>query len=563
MAALEASYDTVVVGAGWFGLAAAKARLESHPTEKLVVLEAAESVGGTWSENRLYPGLKSNNMVGTYEYPDFPMSADVYGVRQAHIPGAVLHRYLTDFSRKFGIYSRIHFHTTLSVVEPSSSGGWILTVTQSKGQTTFETKRLILATGLTSTPNLPKYAGAQSFDAPFFHSKDFCQEAPNLKNIKNAVVVGGAKSAYDVAYALVNDGATVDLVVRPTGRGPVWIAPIYVTPFKKRIDQLLLLRWMTWFSPCTWGPEDGFLGVRRFLHGTRIGRFLVDGFWKVLGNDVLTRNNYDNDPELTKLKPWYSAFWIGSGLSILNYDTSFFDMIRQKKVRVHLANIDHLEPHKVVLESGQEIEADALICSTGWKKESSLEFRGLPKHGIGLPFTDEEKAALNKKADQEVLALFPRLANQPDLELAPAKHDPLRLYRFMIPFSFLQQRNLAFAGMVSTVSTAICASIQGLWISQFFDGKVGRIPQTDEEIVHDIMLHSQGMKWRFGACGYGNDLPDFVFESVPYFDFLLKDLGLNNYRKSGLLEEVTTPYKPGDYAGLLEELEEKESLKKD
>ncbi|RMZ90332.1 hypothetical protein DV736_g2427, partial [Chaetothyriales sp. CBS 134916] len=548
---------------GWFGLAAARARLETHPTEKLAVLESAESCGGTWSADRLYPGLKSNNMVGTYEYPDFPMSEDVYGVKQAHIPGAVVHRYLTDFARKFGIYGRIHFLTTVEIVEPSSSGGWVLTVTHPKGQSAVEAERLILATGLTSSPNLPKYANSQAFDAPFFHAKDFCKEAPNLKGVKNAVVVGGAKSAYDVAHAMVEAGATVDLIIRPNGRGPVWIAPIYVTPFKKRLDQLFLLRWMTWFSPCTWGAEDGFGGIRRLLHGTLIGRMLVDGFWKVLGNDVITLNKYDSDPELKKLKPWYPAFWIGSGLSVLNYDTPLFEMVKQKKIRVHVANIDHLESRKVVLESGQELEADVLICSTGWKKESSLKFQGIGKGDIGLPFADQEIEALNKKADKEVLDMFSRLENQPDLTFEPVKREPLRLYRLMVPFTMIQQRNIAFAGMVSTVSTSLCATIQALWISLFFDGKVDRIPKTDEEIVRDIMLHSQGMKWRFGACGYGNDLPDFVFESVPYFDFLLKDMDLNNYRKKTLLAELTAPYSPGDYAGLIAEWQEKHIVKKD
>lgn len=49
---------------GWFGLAAAKTYIELHPSEDIVVLEAESSCGGTWSENRLYAGLKSNNLHG-------------------------------------------------------------------------------------------------------------------------------------------------------------------------------------------------------------------------------------------------------------------------------------------------------------------------------------------------------------------------------------------------------------------------------------------------------------------------------------------------------------------
>jgi hypothetical protein len=78
---MEDSYDIVVVGAGtleftrlpssyltethtgWHGLVAAKVYLETHPGTKMLVLEAESSCGGTWSANRLYPGLKSNKYV--------------------------------------------------------------------------------------------------------------------------------------------------------------------------------------------------------------------------------------------------------------------------------------------------------------------------------------------------------------------------------------------------------------------------------------------------------------------------------------------------------------------
>lgn len=340
---------------GWFGLAAAKAASQLMPDETLAVLESAESCGGTWSRDRLYPGLKSNNMVGTYEHPDFPMSEARYGVRpDTHIPGAVLHRYLTDFARHFGFLDRIRFRSKVDVVEPAGDA-WKLTVTGPDGKTRdVVAKKLILATGLTSTPNMPTYKGSEDLGAPLFHAKDFCEQAPRLAGrVNNAVVVGGAKSAYDVAYAMVQDGATVDLVIRDNGHGPVWIAPAFVTPFKTRLDQLLLIRWMTWMAPCPRGGEEGFGGVRGFLHGTALGRLLVDLFWRILSADVISANGYDTHPELKKLKPWHSAFWIGSRLSTLNYQTPLFDLVKQGRIRVHIGQIDHMEHRTVVLAHGR------------------------------------------------------------------------------------------------------------------------------------------------------------------------------------------------------------------
>lgn len=89
---------------------------------------------------------------------------------------------------------------------------------------------------------------------------------------------------------------------------------------KKRLEKLLSVRFLTWFSPCPFGGVDGWQYVRNMLHGTAIGRFLVDKFWASLGGEVIDVNGYKKHSELQKLEPWNSAFWVGSGLSIHNYD---------------------------------------------------------------------------------------------------------------------------------------------------------------------------------------------------------------------------------------------------
>lgn len=512
-------------------------------------------------------------MVGSYEYPDFPMTEAVYGVKPgSHIPGATLHRYLTDFAKQYHVFDKIQFHTKVDNVEALRSNSnsditsWRLTVTgpgggaqQQQQQRTLTTAKLILATGLTSTPNFPQYAGADTFGRPLFHAKDFCRRAGELEGVgRPVVVVGGAKSAYDVAYALVQDGATtVDLVIRPRGHGPVWIAPPFVTPLRKRIDTLFNIRALTWFSPCPWGHEDGYGGVRRFLHGTWLGRLLVAGLWRAIQADVLGAIQYDAHPELAKLKPWNPLFWIGSGTSILNYDTPFFDLVKAGRIRVHIDDIAHLEPGRVVLASGAVLESvGGMVCSTGWQKESSIRFTGLDAAvGLGLPqaAVEADRLKLNAQADHDVLAMFPALKDQPALRFAPKEAaDPLRYYRFMVPSTLLQARNLAFAGMVSSVNTAMCATAQAAWIAAFLDGRLDRLADSPEAVRDEIMLHTQWGRWRF-PCGYGASLPDFVFEGLPYVDLLMNDMGLETHRKPSFWKEITEAYTPADMAGILDE----------
>jgi len=543
---------------GWFGLAAAKTYIELHPSESLVVVDAASTLGGVWAEHRLYPGLKSNNMLGTYEYPDMPMSSETYGVQKGqHIPGPVLHRYLTDYAKKFGVFGRIRLNTKVHSAEPTEEGGWILK-TSSSGSPTLKTKKLVLATGLTSQPYIPDIPGKGKFDAPLFHARDFRANANTLKEAKNAVVLGGAKSAWDVAYAYAEAGVHVDMIIRKSGHGPVWMAPPYVTPLKKWLEKLVHTRFLTWFSPCVWGDEDGYTGMRGWLHGSTLGRFIVNGFWNVLGNDVITLNKYDSHPELKKLKPWDPAFYIGSSLSIHNYPTSFFDLVREGKVRVHIDEITKLEPKEIQLESGEVLKADVLVCATGWKKEPALNFTDSTENLIGLHHTLPELEALTEKADAVILKRFPRLKTQPERKeqleksVAERANHPLRLYRFMVPPAMVAQRNLAFAGMLTTITTAICATTQALWISAFFDGKLDRLPPSEEELRWQTVLHSQYGKWRY-PIGYGPRYPDFVFDAVPYVDMLLKDLNVESHRKNGMMADISDPYGPEDYVGLIDE----------
>ena len=137
-----------------------------------------------------------------------------------HIPGTVLHRYLTDFAKRFGVFQRTRFDTKVESLEPIQDG-WKLTTTSGKGPDTLETKKIIIATGLTSQPNFPQYPGAETFDAPYFHAKEFCRNGETVKTANEVVVVGGAKSAYDVAYAYAVEGVKVHLVIRENGNGPV------------------------------------------------------------------------------------------------------------------------------------------------------------------------------------------------------------------------------------------------------------------------------------------------------------------------------------------------------
>lgn len=561
---------------GCHGLVMAKTYLEVNPSAKVAILEAAGSTGGVWAKERIYPGLKSNNLLGGYEYSDFPLDEKTFGVKPGeHIPGSVLHDYFQKYAEYFDIYRRIRFNTKVESAERRDSGGWILSFTQSGrggGRNQILAHKLVISTGLTSEPFVPSLAGSESFDAPIFHAKYLHERTKDTLKTKNVVVIGGSKSAYDSAYAHASAGVSVDWVIRESGHGPGWMAPAFVTPLKKKLEALVGVRFLTWFSPCIWGDYDGFGTIRSWLHSTMIGRFLVDSFWKILANDVITLNGYDKHPETKKLKPWTPAFWVASSLSILNYPTDFFQYVRDGTIRVHVADITHLSPHTVHLSNGESLPTDALICSTGWKHNPTIKLSPGLHEQLGLPYSSTEpEDILVSQADNEILARFPRLANQPVInehykpligsDNIATLNRPYRLYRFMVPPAYINDRSIAYCGMIMSIHTTTSAQAQALWLTAYFSnrllsdrqtGKPNPKPFAADAVRWETVLHSRFGKWRYPA-GYGSRYPDFVFDAVPYMDMLLRDVGLPWLRKKGRWAEWFEPYGPRDYRGLVDE----------
>jgi len=550
----------------------AKVFLEQNPSATLVILDSAQSIGGVWATERLYPGLKTNNMLGTYEYPDFPMDEKTFGVKPGEfIPGPVVHRYLDAFAERFNLKHRIQFGTKV-VSAIKGVDGWELCLSaEGLESPRLTAQKLVLATGNTSEPQLPAFPGAETFTAPMFHVKDLAARIDTIPSPREIVVIGGTKSAWDAAHAFahVDGNQTVHMVIRQSGHGPIWMAPPRVTPFNLWLEKLVHTRLLTLFSPCIWGLHDGFVKSRNFLHGTAFGRWIVNAFWHVLADDVRKLNGYDQHHETSQLQPWSNPMFLGSGLSILNYpkDRDFFSLVRNKKIQVHIADVVSMNGDTIHLSNGEKLVSDAVVCSTGWKHRPPLKLSPGSDAYYGLPHATTSSAPdeLLQTVDKEILTTFPRLRDQPvqNPRMTPMpveEHDssapsnlnaPYKLYKFMVPPSTIGDRSLGFVGVPSTISTSIIASIQALWLTAYFSGELA-MPVDKHAVEYEATLHSRFGYWRYPA-GHGAQYPDFVFDALPYCDMLLQQLGLESHRKGNVLKELFYPYGPEDYRNLVDE----------
>lgn len=622
----------------------------------IVIMDEAASIGGTWAQERIYAGLKTNNTVGSYEFSDFPMNPERYSLKPGqHIPGGTVHRYLCDFADHFGLTSRIRLRTRVCAATMLPDSRWEVEYEErSPGATgdppsatrgRLTARRLVLATGLTSAPNIPRFRGQDSFAGPIVHSKQLGERGAELLTPSNTtsssssssaapvvVVVGANKSAWDVCYsaatAAAGRGATAaaHMVVRPSGGGPsrVW-RPLRVpaTAVRLTLSRLSLTRLCTWFDPWPFLPARGTVvaAIRRFLlHRTTLGRWVCALFWWLLDWWAGRATGYDEENTshggrekkgdgkgegcagrgaVTMLRPWTSTFWMGNSLSIHNYETDWFQLVREGRIVPHVADVEELDGHTVRLSDGSHIEADVLVTCTGWKSLPTVEFRpDKVRRALEPVLVEREAPFLNgivgrdgcsivasvAKARKQVLALCPELRSKPVRRL-PTRGPPnpmstvegesesgeqdaslSRLYRFVVPPSrtFLENRNLAVIGAHVSIHAVMLAQAQALWITAFFHGRLpGTATAGVETMQRETLMWSEYERIRrpreAGGCGV--KFPDLVFDSLPYLDVLLGDLGLVTRRKTSWVREILQPYTLSDYRGLVGEWLRKETGK--
>ena len=148
----------------------------------------------------------------------------------------------------------------------------------------------------------------------------------------------------------------------------------------------------------------------------------------------------------------------------------------------------------------------------------------------------------------------------PDNSSKSGQTGPYRLYRYVVPADaeFMRDRNIAFLGMDLSVHAIMVAQVQALWITAFFENEIqGLHPKEfqQDQIELDTAIHVEYQKLRRprAAGGHGARFPDLIFDSVPYVDMLMQDLGMKMRRKKGIFEELFTPYRLRDYRDLVRE----------
>ncbi|TGO61161.1 hypothetical protein BCON_0029g00020 [Botryotinia convoluta] len=175
----ERIFDIVVIGAGISGIYAAKFYLDIHPQCRLVILDRDTCIGGVWNSRRGYELFWTQWTVGTAEFSDLPMprppEEDVYyDFFKAKYTTKYLEDYVnTHFYGGTTLRDRIKLATAVRSLLRRDGKWMIETVDLVPGAPdTWQTTKLIVASGLNSIPNMPSLPGKELFQGPILHQND-------------------------------------------------------------------------------------------------------------------------------------------------------------------------------------------------------------------------------------------------------------------------------------------------------------------------------------------------------------------------------------------------------
>ena len=177
-------YDTIVVGAGISGIAAAH-EMQQQDYHDFIILEKAQEVGGTWRDNH-YPGCGCDVPSALYSFSFAPS----YKWSHLFAKQNEIFDYLIEVVDQFDLRKKIQFQQELHSAKWNQAKNLWIIETQNK---IYQAKTVIFSTGPITEPSIPKIKGIESFTGEMFHSARW-NHGYDLKDKRVAVIGTGASA---------------------------------------------------------------------------------------------------------------------------------------------------------------------------------------------------------------------------------------------------------------------------------------------------------------------------------------------------------------------------------
>ncbi|RMY29540.1 hypothetical protein D0864_16984, partial [Hortaea werneckii] len=329
--------DVIIIGAGIYGIQSARTYLEIHPSANVVILEASNSIGGVWSPERVYDAFWTQTPLGILGFSDQEMhhvakDECYYDFFKAKHVSAYLKRYCDNhIYNGISIKDRVIMHSNVTGVH-KEDGEWRITCND--GQQEYRSRCLFDASGLTSTPNWPNLPDKDKFTGRILHHVDFAaferEQPSSSEKPKRVAVMGGAKSAADVAYSCAKAGMEVTWIIRRSGSGPAALVSAKGAYGYANSNELSYTRVTSLFISSIFSPAMGYNWLINWLNQSRPGQWIMRKLWAQSQDEAAQEADYDRPDGKANgfhlLKPDTELFWQNDSTGV-NQRKDFFDII--------------------------------------------------------------------------------------------------------------------------------------------------------------------------------------------------------------------------------------------
>ncbi len=340
-------FDVLIVGAGLSGIGAACHLRRDCPDYSFALLEARDSLGGTWDLFR-YPGIRSDSDMYTLGYSFKPWTNP-----QAIADGPSILKYLRETAEEYGVTNLIRYrHRVVSAAWCSDSATWTLAVRRGDDDepVTMRCNFLLSCSGYYDYAQgyTPVFEGQDDFTGRLVHAQHWPEHLDYRD--RKVVVIGSGATAVTLVPELAKQAASTVMLQR----SPTYIASI---PSRDSLAERLrghlpagVVYRLTRWKRVLWQMYVYNISRRR---PREVKRYLVNLVRRELGPD------FDVETHFTpRYNPWDQRLCAVP-------DSDMFAAIREKRATVVTDHIERFTPRGLRLRSGRELEADIVVLATG------------------------------------------------------------------------------------------------------------------------------------------------------------------------------------------------------
>jgi cation diffusion facilitator CzcD-associated flavoprotein CzcO len=351
--------DVAIIGAGFGGLAMA-VELGAAGIVPVVILEAADGVGGTWRDNT-YPGAACDVTSALYSFSFHPHVWTRKYPQQAEIL-----EYIEEVVDAYGLRPQLRFGATVTTMTfDEDRGRWRVELADGG---IVDARVVISSVGQLNQPAYPAVEGVGSFAGPAFHSARW-DHSVELAGTRVGIIGTGA-SVIQFGPKVAEVAATTTIFQRSAPY--VLPKPDPVTPtWKRRLYAIV---------PAAQLPARAKNFVLNEVFGTAIRknaklRAKVTAQWRAAMQAVVA------DEQLRAVcTPDYE---LGCKRALIADD--WYPMVVRDDVDIVTSPIERIVPEGVVTGDGTTHELDVLVYGTGFKATEFLTpMRVVGRGGIEL-----------------------------------------------------------------------------------------------------------------------------------------------------------------------------------